>query len=293
MPGSNSNPDSIWLFNPSLALAIVFAVIYAVPLVWQSYLTVFRYRAYYFSVVIVGAAFEVGGYVSRAVSIKRQDSIPPYAVSSSLIVLAPLFIAAGNYLLLTRLCTRVLPVNVTRIYHLPLKNLTKIFVTSDIFTFLVQVSGSGIASSNNWEGDLVKIGENVLIAGLAVQVFSLVVFLAVLSKFQHLARREQKECAGAGWKVVVRAVWISCSLILVRSVYRLIEFALGIFGYPFTHEWMFYVFESVPMVPAIVVFCIWHPAAYFGRGRRAAKEDARDDVPLEVGEGGQVRAEEV
>lgn len=75
MPGSNSNPDSIWLYNPSLALSIVFAVVYTVPLVWQSYLTIFKYRAYYFSVVIVGAAFEVGGYMSRAVSIKKQESI--------------------------------------------------------------------------------------------------------------------------------------------------------------------------------------------------------------------------
>ncbi|KAH6716695.1 RTA1 like protein-domain-containing protein [Leptodontidium sp. MPI-SDFR-AT-0119] len=281
MPGSNSNPDSIWLYNPSLALSIVFAVVYTVPLVWQSYLTIFKYRAYYFSVVIVGAAFEVGGYVSRAVSIKKQESIPPYAVSSSLIVLAPLFIAAGNYLLLTRLCTRVLPSSITHIYHLPLRNLTKIFVTSDIFTFLVQVSGSGIAASNNWEGDLVKIGEDVLIAGLAVQVFSLIVFLTVLSQFQRLAGKGQKECAGREWRVVVRAVWISCLLILVRSIYRLIEFALGIFGYPFTHEWMFYVFESVPMVPAIVVFCVWHPAAYFGGRERGAGKSASDDVPLE------------
>ncbi|KAH9209770.1 RTA1 like protein-domain-containing protein [Leptodontidium sp. 2 PMI_412] len=281
MPGSNSNPDSIWLYNPSLALSIVFTVVYTVPLVWQSYLTIFKYRAYYFSVVIVGAAFEVGGYVSRAVSIKKQESIPPYAVSSSLIVLAPLFIAAGNYLLLTRLCTRVLPSSITHIYHLPLRNLTKIFVTSDIFTFLVQVSGSGIAASNNWEGDLVKIGEDVLIAGLAVQVFSLIFFLTVLSQFQRLAGKGQKECAGREWRVVVRAVWISCLLILVRSIYRLIEFALGIFGYPFTHEWMFYVFESVPMVPAIVVFCVWHPAAYFGGRERGAGKSAGDDVPLE------------
>ncbi|KAG4429430.1 hypothetical protein IFR05_015082 [Cadophora sp. M221] len=281
MSGSNSNPDSIWLYNPSLAISIVFAIVYTVPLVWQSYLTVYKYHAYYFSVVIVGAAFEVGGYVSRAVSIKEQESIPPYAVSSSLIVLAPLFIAAGNYLLLTRLCTRVLPSHITHIYHLPLRNLTKIFVTSDIFTFLVQVSGSGIAASNNWEGDLVKIGEDVLIAGLAVQVFSLVVFLTVLNQFRSLAGKEQKECAGREWRVVVRAVWISCLLILVRSIYRLIEFALGIFGYPFTHEWMFYVFESVPMVPAIVVFCVWHPAAYFGGRERGVGKIAGDDVPLE------------
>jgi hypothetical protein len=67
----------------------------------------------------------------------------------------------------------------------------------------------------------------------------------------------------------------------VRSVYRLIEFAMGIHGYPFTHEWMFYTFESLPMVPAIGVFCVWHPGAYFVRkGRKAG-----GDVQMEIGDG--------
>jgi hypothetical protein len=64
-------------------------------------------------------------------------------------------------------------------------------------------------------------------------------------------------------------------------VYRLIEFAMGIHGYPFTHEWMFYTFESLPMVPAIGVFCVWHPGAYFVRkGRKAG-----GDVQMEIGDG--------
>ncbi|KAH7391576.1 RTA1 like protein-domain-containing protein [Cadophora sp. MPI-SDFR-AT-0126] len=286
MPGSNSNPNSIWLYDPSLPLAIVFTVIYTVPLAWQMYLTVVKYRASYFTVVIVGAAFEVGGYISRAASIQQEEEIPPYAVSSSLIVLAPLFIAAGNYLLLTRLCNRVLPLRITHIYRLPLRNLTKIFVTSDIVTLIVQVSGTSIASSNDWEGDMVQVGENILIAGLAIQCFSLVVFLTVLWRFWGLATTDQKIDAGNGWRRVVRAVGISCVLILIRSIYRLIEFALGIFGYPFTHEWMFYVFESVPMVPAILVFCVWHPAAYLG-GRKSHVVKSEGDEMGPVGEGGE------
>jgi hypothetical protein len=57
-----------------------------------------------------------------------------------------------------------------------------------------------------------------------------------------------------------------------------IEFSLGIFGYPFTHEWMFYVFESVPMLPAISIFCLWHPADYFGGGKWG---DRTEDIRLE------------
>lgn len=61
-------------------------------------------------------------------------------------------------------------------------------------------------------------------------------------------------------------------------MYRLIEFGLGINGYPFTHEWMFYTFESLPMLPAIGVFCVWHPGEYFGAGR---KGNAASEVDME------------
>jgi hypothetical protein len=60
---------------------------------------------------------------------------------------------------------------------------------------------------------------------------------------------------------------------LLRSIYRVIEFALGIEGYPFTHEWIFYVFESVPMLPAIFIFIIWYPAKYLPRNKFAIADE--------------------
>jgi RTA1 like protein len=45
-------------------------------------------------------------------------------------------------------------------------------------------------------------------------------------------------------------------------VYRLIEFALGFHGYPFTHEWIFYVLESVPMLFAVSILAIFFPGKH-------------------------------
>jgi hypothetical protein len=57
----------------------------------------------------------------------------------------------------------------------------------------------------------------------------------------------------------------------------LIEFILGINGYPFSHEWIFYVFESLPMLPAIGVFCIWYPGKYLPTTRNFNVEDGAGD----------------
>ncbi|KAH7416620.1 RTA1 like protein-domain-containing protein [Cadophora sp. MPI-SDFR-AT-0126] len=242
-----THPDSIWLYAPNFPLAIVAT-----------------YKSYYFIIIFLRALLEVGGYTVRAASIKDKSSIPLYAISSSFIVIAPLFVGAGNYLLISRLCLRVLPSHHTHIYKIPVAKLTRIFVICDIITLLVQVNGNTI-----------KIGENIMITGLAMQLATFSFFFLILAKFHLLTRRGVNKGAGRGWTGILAAVYFSSGMIIVQCAFRLAEFSQGIFGYPFTHEWMFYALEAVPMLPAIAVFCVLHPRNYFGVGkRRGGKSDS-------------------
>ena len=61
----------------------------------------------------------------------------------------------------------------------------------------------------------------------------------------------------------------------IRCIYRLAEFAGGVEGYVFKHEWLFWVFEGLPILIVMCVFCIWHPGASLGRdgGKALARED--------------------
>ncbi|KAF2467091.1 RTA1-domain-containing protein [Lindgomyces ingoldianus] len=279
-----ASDESIWMFSCSTALAIVVSIFYLIPtlvLTWQTFI---KYRSWFFLCVLIGSALEVGGYIARAVSSKQVSSIPPYAISSTLIIIAPVFVAAGNYLLIGRLIRAVLHPSHHRIFGIPAHLITKTFVGCDILSFLIQASGSGIASSGSWEGNTAKIGTNVLIGGLSTQVATFVWFLAIVMRFWSHTHAEVKPDAPRGWFRVLQAIWISSCLILVRSIYRVIEFALGINGYPFTHEWIFYVFEALPMLPAISVFCFVHPAKYLGRtgGLEGKVEESRMELALSI-----------
>jgi len=112
----------------------------------------------------------------------------------------------------------VLPANNTKIYRIPTAKLTRIFVTCDIFSFLIQVSGSGIASSGNWKGSTVVIGTNVLLAGLATQVVTFLFFMAIIIKFHLISRQETKVDAGDAWRKILFAVYLSSVLIIVRYI---------------------------------------------------------------------------
>jgi hypothetical protein len=63
-----------------------------------------------------------------------------------------------------------------------------------------------------------------------------------------------------------------------------VEFAGGRDSYAFIHEWLFWVFESLPMVGAIAIFCIYHPSRYLGsHGPRFRAVCAEDTVELAEG----------
>lgn len=48
----------------------------------------------------------------------------------------------------------------------------------------------------------------------------------------------------------------------IRSIYRVVEFGLGIDGYPFRNEWCLYVLEAVPMFIAIAVLGWYSPVKW-------------------------------
>jgi hypothetical protein len=62
-------------------------------------------------------------------------------------------------------------------------------------------------------------------------------------------------------------------------VYRLIEFAMGIDGYPFGHEWPFYVFEATPMLLAVAIFCLWFPPGYLPKKKFGDDVEVAKEVP--------------
>jgi len=61
----------------------------------------------------------------------------------------------------------------------------------------------------------VKIGTDVLIVGLAVQVATFALFMGIVGKFHSLTVRGVKEDAGYGWRRVLKAVYVSSALIIV------------------------------------------------------------------------------
>ncbi|CEL10485.1 hypothetical protein ASPCAL13604 [Aspergillus calidoustus] len=269
------DPDdwSLYFYDPSLAAAVVFAAIYLGTFFYHLYISYHAYRndkyfRFSYSVpLLIAALAEVNGYGQRAGSTQAHQDIGLFSTSQTMIVLAPVFVCASLYILLSRIIRAVQPEGIDekeiRVLNGWIKViwLPKIFVTLDILSMLTQGGGSGISASGEWEGTLLDIGIGVLIGGLALQLATFTVFLIVVIKF-HVTSSRRGPKLEDGMVKVIRGIYIAGFFIMVRSIFRLIEFAWGTESYIMTNEWPIYVLEAVPMFIAFMVLGWYHPSRW-------------------------------
>jgi hypothetical protein len=94
------------------------------------------------------------------------------------LTIGPAFLSGSIYLCLSRIIVAY-GVNISRLSP---RTYSIIFMTSDFISLVLQGAGGGIAATGNTK-EAVNAGRNTMIAGLAFQVVSLVVFLALWLEF--------------------------------------------------------------------------------------------------------------
>ncbi|TGO42721.1 hypothetical protein BHYA_0006g01240 [Botrytis hyacinthi] len=231
--------------------------------------------------MVVAAAMEGAGCIIRAISSKRVTEKSIYVAQTALIVLSPVLMAAACYIIFGRIIYHVVPkkARTTRLLWIPPRFVTPIFVICDILALLLQLIGvvriiSIDITSANAQSKLSK-GENIALVGVAIQMACFRLFSIIAIRFNFTSRRftsefqqriilpndsesKNEKCVmidGAekklkpNWQALLHVVNITCVLILIRSDFRMVDFALGRTGYTEEHEWCLYVFNALPNFP--------------------------------------------
>lgn len=188
---------------------------------------------------------EVIGYCGRAAAPNKTGDLIPYILQSIFLLLAPVLFAASLYMTLGRL---IRAVQAERYSIIPPRWLTKVFVTGDIFSFLIQGSGAGIMVQG--KADSMKTGQNVVIGGLILQVVMFALFIVTGLHFHLRFRRHGsiEAWAQVPWQGTLHMLYITSSFVMVRNIFRVVEYACGSDGYLLSTEWPLYVFDGVLML---------------------------------------------
>lgn len=185
-----------------------------------------------------------------------MDSTPPYVVQSLLLLIAPPLFAASIYMILGRI---IRAVGAEHYSIVRVNWVTKIFVCGDVACFLIQAAGGGIQARGGY--DSFKTGEDIVLAGLILQIVVFLFFLVVAAKFhQRLLRQPTAKSVESGlpWQRKMWILYAASALITVRNLVRVIEYAMGAGGYLLTHEWTLYVFDGLLMALTLLICTTWY-----------------------------------
>ena len=140
--------------------------------------------------------------------------------------------------------------------------LTPVFVSFDILSLLLQLVGA-VRISDTQPTDLdasqkLNRGKDIALVGVTLQIVAFGFFTLVAVRFHLVSKRFKQQLAQRfqatpgnkyvtiegnsrrfkpNWEAMLYALNTSCLLILVRSIFREVNFGQGKTGYTQTHEW--------------------------------------------------------
>lgn len=213
--------DNIYGYDASKAAAVVAAILNGILFIWHGYLSLWtprtlRHKHRYTIPLFVAAFFATAGYAIRIASVSDPSSVPLYAQSSSWIVLSPIFVCAMLYWQMKYLVLLLLPPGPQqRLFGVNPLWLGRIFITSDVLSFLTQGAGSGIAASGGWEGNTKDIGEGVMIGGLCLQLLTFTIYSVFMFRLVNRVHSSPQATFIPGVKLVLIGVTIAAVFVQV------------------------------------------------------------------------------
>ena len=298
-------PVIIYGYTPHLALNILALILYGIfffVYIYHLFASFFRRVTSsstparptsrpFTILILIAIIFEVVGYAFRL-----QSSPPPvgdpynvinFVVQYFFIVVAPALISAGIYTTITSLIRflgerlgdrgdgeketeRFTPL---RRFGVKRRSIVVVFVICDVIATIVQVAGAALIGVSESNGKSPDTGNNILLAGLAFQVFSFLLFIILYIIFivQNLPPLSKPDLQPArarvpgGLRTFVGVTLLATLLVYLRTIFRLAETSQGVGGYASSHEVFFGVLEFAPVVVAVGLMGVWHPGRFVGR----------------------------
>ncbi|KAI5890449.1 uncharacterized protein SCHCODRAFT_02345316 [Schizophyllum commune H4-8] len=271
----NGDPLIIAGFIPKIWPAVLFAALYFLSgtLHWIHWFRTGRPR--YMLTLTISMYTMAMGFVFRIIYTQGDNiySIPWYSLQSIFTLLSPCAFLAVDYVLLRKLSESLGDEVAKDCLWLKSSIIVKLFVWSDVITFFVQASGSGLEVNE----DMADIGSNIALAGLIIQILSFALFTLLMLRFGWRARSMHPEIwkigTGEGvwstfgffkitpfhnWRLLWSVMCLTSVAIIVRCIFRIVEFKGGYRGYVMMHEGFFYLLDSLPLWLAMSLYAwLW------------------------------------
>ncbi|SCW02247.1 LAFE_0F02234g1_1 [Lachancea fermentati] len=296
---------------PNLRFNITMAVIFGILWLFHVVMGVWTKQYWFWVAFTCACTLEVLGYVGRALSHNDVMNMNDFLLQIICLTIAPVFTMGGIYYQLAKLI---------EIYGHKFALLSSpmaysyIFICCDIVSLVVQAVGGGMAGMAVSQHTNGAEGDHIFVAGLAIQVASMSIFLFLwfhlLYKIFIETRMKHVGAQKFSWALLKISQdeidymyrpkyeflrrnprrwtfhWFTLALtaavifVFVRCIYRVIELAEGWSGYLITHEWYFIILDAVMMSCATLILSFFHPGFAF-EGRKVSIKITNEKKAIE------------
>lgn len=305
----NGSNDSLYGgIVPNLAFNAAMLAIWGLLLGWHTLMI--RYKQYWLSSAFVCAAIlEVIGYAGRVKGHFDPSLESPFLMQQVCLTIAPVLTMRGVYYQLPKLIE--IYGHRFSLLRSP-KSYLYLFVGFDLVALPIQAAGGGLAARALASGTSPHQAVNVLIAGLSLQVASMVIFMALMghlyykvfvqtrldhsgqsrlglgllkisqTEIDYLYRQKFSDLRINPNRWVFRyfplAMVVAVATVFVRCCYRLAVVDKGWNSSLATHENYFIILDGVMIALGTVALSVFHPGfAFQGRFVSIPITDGRVD----------------
>ncbi|KAL2076056.1 hypothetical protein VTL71DRAFT_999 [Oculimacula yallundae] len=277
----SEDSNGIYPYKPNTPICIAVAILFGASALYHI-LQMVRKKTWFYTPLVVGSLMMTLGYVARFFSTKDTSSVMPFAAQSMFIILPPSLYAATLYMIFGRI---VILVNNPQASIIHPTKVTKIFVIGDLIAFFLQAGGGGMTIQTS----TADMGQKIIIAGLLVQLlffgFFLLVALIFFKRMRSSAAQYTIPTYGKRtWAALLKLLFAAATLIILRCVFRMIEFGQGHSGYLASHEVYMYLFDAFPMFMVQAMFHFIHAGDVFPRNfdmKKLENDSKGDDIFLQ------------
>ncbi|KAH8882615.1 parasitic phase-specific protein PSP-1 [Thozetella sp. PMI_491] len=262
-PHSNCTLDicpveaSVYRYRPSLAANYTFFGLYALALVIHAYLG-FRWKSWFFAgSMVAGCINAIVGYTGRILMYYNPFNFTAFMIQIVCVTSGPVYYSAAIYVTLAAAINYFSP-GISRFNP---KLFYWVFIPCDLVSLAVQAAGGAISASTSGQG---QIGVDLALAGMAFQVFMLVIFISLFVDYlTRYFRSGQTAAFGTRLKIFFTFMGLATFLILIRCIYRLVELREGYSGDLVSNEALFIGLEGVMIIVAVYSLTLGHPGFGF------------------------------
>lgn len=281
MSDSNNDVNNYGL-TPNYACNLTALVLFSILWVVHTILGVY-YKQWWFGIAFfIACGLEVAGYIGRFLSASNPYILNDFLVQIICLTLGPAFFMGGGYYQLAKFAMVFGP-NVSRLKPMMY---SYIFMSCDFLSIVIQAIGGAMAAIALDDNNNTDPGTHVMVAGLAIQVASMTLFIGFFIDFFISVFKARKAAVLALGpeqadtvfdpryshirksrllKPFVAALSVFTLFIYIRCIYRTAELAEGWSGYLILHERYFLVLEALIVFLGVLSVTVFHPGFLFGK----------------------------